>query len=122
MHLIIRAAENNPDQVLGRFKEFTSKQLQQQIRDNPQESRREWLQEMFKRAASENSNVKTGQFWQHNNKPIELWSEEVTRQKLDYIHNNPVIAGFITKAEEWKYSSAADYYGGHGQLQIDYLR
>jgi putative transposase len=41
---------------------------------------------MFERAGQKNSNVKNGQFWQQNNKPIELWSAEVIDQKVDYIH------------------------------------
>jgi hypothetical protein len=39
-------------------------------------------------------------------------------QKLDYIHYNPVEAGFVTKIEERKYRSAIDYYGGKGLLEI----
>ncbi|MEO8860579.1 MAG: hypothetical protein ABI358_04105 [Ginsengibacter sp.] len=35
-----------------------------------------------------------------------------------YIHCNPAEAGFVTKAEGWKYSSALDYYGGQGLLAI----
>ena len=45
----------------------------------------------------------------------------VTMQKLDYIHNNPVVAGFVSQAEHWRYSSAMDYYGGKGMLEIDLL-
>ncbi|MGJ3235651.1 transposase [Marivirga sp.] len=43
LYLIFRAKENNPDRVLGRFKEFTSKQLQASIKENIQESRKEWI-------------------------------------------------------------------------------
>ncbi|WP_254154790.1 transposase [Chryseosolibacter indicus] len=43
IHLVIRAKESNPEVVLGRFKEFTSKQLCIKIEENIQESRREWL-------------------------------------------------------------------------------
>ena len=42
----------------------------------------------------------------------------MAHQKLEYIHNNAVEAGFVIKAEEWKYSSAIDYYGGKGFLEI----
>ena len=45
----------------------------------------------------------------------------MAHQKLDYIHNNPVAAGFVTKAEEWTYSSAIDYFGGKGLLEITRL-
>ena len=53
---------------------------------------------MFERAGKKNSNVKHRQFWQQNNKPIEIWSLKVFEQKLNYIHNNPVETGFITDA------------------------
>jgi putative transposase len=44
-------------------------------------------------------------------------------QKLDYVHNNPVAAGIVEKAEEYVYSSARDYYHGKkiGLLEIDWL-
>jgi hypothetical protein len=37
-------------------------------------------------------------------------------QKLNYIHNNPVEAGFVEKAEDYLYSSARDYAGMKGLL------
>ena len=52
---------------------------------------------MFKRAGSKSSNVKEYQFWQHHNKPIELWSAPVIEQKADYFHENPVVAGFVNE-------------------------
>jgi putative transposase len=121
VHLIFRAKENNPDVVLGRFKEYTSKQMVKAINENLQESRKDWMLWMFKRAGSKSSNVKSCQFWQHNNKPIELWSAEVINQKADYLHNNPVAAGFVSEAWHWKYSSAIDYSGGKGLIEIDDL-
>jgi len=121
VHLIFRAKEHNPDVLLGRFKEHTSKQIVKAIRANSQESRREWMLWMFERAGSKSSNVKGSQFWQHNNKPIELWSVEVIEQKADYLHDNPVVAGFVNEAWHWKYSSATDYSGGKGLIEIDYL-
>jgi len=30
-------------------------------------------------------------------------------QRLDYIHNNPVEAGFVSKPSAWIWSSSADY-------------
>ena len=121
VHLIMRAKEGNPEIVLGRLKEFTSKKLTEQIGSNPQESRKEWMLNMFKAAGTQSSNVKSNQFWQHHNKPIELWTAEVTRQKMDYIHNNPVVAGFVLEPQHWKYSSAIDYSGGKGILEMDFV-
>lgn len=119
VHLIFRAKDNNPSEVLKSFKTFTSKNIQKAIAENAQESRREWLLWMMQRAGAKNSNVKNSQFWQQNNKPIELWSADVIDQKIDYIHQNPVSAGFVTEPHYWKYSSAIDYSGGKGLLEID---
>jgi REP element-mobilizing transposase RayT len=121
VHLIFSAANNNPEIILGRFKEYASKQLVKAIQENIQESRKEWLLWMFKRAASKSSNVSDHQFWQHHNKPIELWSANVIEQKADYIHNNPVESGFVTETWHWKYSSAIDYCDGKGLINIEYL-
>jgi putative transposase len=79
----------------------------------------QWLLRMMERAGQKNSNVKKRQFWQQDSKPIELWSAEVIQQKADYINSNPVEAGFVSEPEHWKYSSAIDYSGGKGLLEID---
>jgi REP element-mobilizing transposase RayT len=121
IHLIYRAKDNNPEVILGRFKEFTTKKLVKNIESNIQESRREWMLWMFKRAAAKTSNVTSYQFWQHHNNPIELWSADVIQQKADYIHNNPVAAGFVDEPWYWKYSSAIDYADGKGLIDIDFL-
>ena len=42
-------------------------------------------------------------------------------QKLDYLHNNPVESGFVTKPEDYKYSSAMDYAGIKGLVDIDII-
>ena len=74
---------------------------------------------MFEKAGKEKGNVSTYQFWQHHNKPIELWTDKVIKQKIDYIHNNPVVSGFVEYPVDWKYSSARNYQGDHTILQID---
>ena len=107
--------------MLKSFKTHTSNELQQLIAENIQESRKEWVLWLMERAGLKNSNVKNRQFWQQNNKPIELWSAEVIDQKVDYIHNNPVEAGFVTEPHHWKHSSAIDYSGGLGVLEIDFV-
>lgn len=121
VHLIFAAKENNPENLLGRFKEHTSKAIVKAISENMQKSRKEWMLWMFKRAAAKSSNVKNYQFWQHNNHPIEIWSAKVIEQKADYLHDNPVVSGFVAEAWHWKYSSAIDYSGGKGLIDIELL-
>ena len=109
IHLIFRAKNNNPSDIIRDFKTFTSKKIVRLIEENPQESRKEWLLWMFRRAAAKRSNVKDYQFWQRDNHPIEIWSLSVFGEKLNYIHQNPVKSGFVENAWEWKYSSAKNY-------------
>ncbi len=121
VHLVFRAKDANPGELLKSLKTYTSKLLKAMIEGNPQESRKEWILWFMQRAGLKNSNVKGMQFWQQHNKPVELWSPDVIDQKVEYIHQNPVIAGFVTEAHYWKYSSAIDYSGGKGVLEIDFV-
>lgn len=117
MHLIFRSIENQkPELLLGDFKRFTSRNVIKVIQENPRESRKEFLLDYFKKEAEKSSNATNYQFWRHDNKPIELWSNEVIQQKIDYIHNNPVEEGIVFRPEDYKYSSAVDYAGEKGLL------
>lgn len=119
VHLVFSSSkvEIKPELLLGDFKRFTSQQIVKAIQENPQESRKEWLLDKLKVAAQKTSNVKHYQLWQHNNKPIELWSHKVIDEKINYIHQNPVEEGLVFRAEEYMYSSAIDYAGGKGLLK-----
>jgi len=52
------------------------------------------------------------QFWKRNPLTVEIWSEKVLKQKLKYLHENPVKAGLCRFPEEYKYSSALFYKTG----------
>ena len=117
VHLVFRSVKGqHPSLLLGDIKRFTSKAVVKAIQENPRESRREFLLEQFKKAAAKSSNVKEYQFWRHDNKPIELWSNRVIWEKINYVHNNPVEAGLVYRAEDYVYSSASDYSGEKGLL------
>ncbi len=118
VHLIfISSGKQKPELLLGDFKRFTSQSMVKAIKENPQESRKEFLLEHFQKAGIESSNVKKYQFWRHDNKPIELWSNKVIDEKINYIHQNPVEEGFVFRDEEYLYSSATDYAGEQGLLE-----
>jgi len=117
VHLIFRSlGEQRPELLLGDFKRFTSKELVKAIAENPKESRKDFLLQKFRNAGRESSNVKNYQFWRQDNKPIELWSNKVIDEKINYIHNNPFEEGIVFRAEDYLYSSAADYAGRKGVL------
>lgn len=109
VHLIVSARENNLSDVLRDFKKFTSKQIIKAITDNKQESRREWMLDIFRREGAKNSRNSEYQFWRQDNQPMELYSGAFTFQKMNYIHQNPAETGIVDKAEDYLYSSARDY-------------
>ncbi len=123
VHLIVGSKENNLSELLRDFKKFTSKAILKAIEGSEHESRKDWMLEIIKREGSNNSRNQVYQFWRQENHPIELYSEEFTEQKLNYIHMNPVKAGIVEKEEEYLYSSCRDYYNGKklGYLSIEWL-
>src|SRR5690606_38956630 len=114
-HLIASAKPGNKlEHILRDLKKITSRRIIKAIIDNQQESRKEWMLSTFERYGKYNSNNTHYQFWQQDNHPLELWNQEVIKQKLDYIHQNPIKSGFVVETAHWKYSSAIDYAGGKG--------
>jgi REP element-mobilizing transposase RayT len=118
IHLIIGTDNELMEGILRDFKSFTSRKLKEAIKNNIQESRKEWILWMLKRAGKKNSNNNNWQLWQQHNHPIELSENQMIDQRMDYLHNNPVKAGFVEYPQEWLYSSARDYCGKKGLLDI----
>ena len=119
LHLIASAAEGKLlSHILRDFKKFTAIKLLTAIQENPQESRKNWLQWIFESNGKRNPNNDHQQFWQQNSHPIELDSNFLMEQKLEYLHHNPVKAGFVEEPTHWRYSSACDYEGGKGLLPL----
>ena len=78
---------------------------------------------IFKDAGEQNSRNESYQFWIQDNQPKVIYTQAFAAQKLEYIHNNPVDAGIVEKAEEYIYSSARNYYYGKqcGLIEIEFL-
>lgn len=118
VHLIISSEKDNLSDILRDLKRHTSKTILNAIEENAQESRREWMLWMFGRAGKHNANNEKYQFWQQDNHPIQLSTPEMLMQRLNYLHNNPVVSGSVSKPEDYFYSSAIDYSGGKGLLPL----
>jgi len=121
VHMIIGSHQDKLENIMQQMKMHTSIKLREQIMSNMKESRREWMIELMQRAGRKNSNNNEFQLWQQNNHPIELITPAIMHQKLDYIHDNPVKAGIVERPEDYLYSSARDYYGIKGLIQIELL-
>jgi len=112
IHLIIgTSGKYKLEFIIRDIKKYTAFRIIKTIQNNPSESRREWLLKLFESAGSSNKHNTKFQFWQQHNHPIELSTNEMIDQKLNYIHNNPVKAGIVTIPENYLYSSAINYAG-----------
>ena len=115
VHLLGRATgQESFSDILRDFKKFTSKAVTKAIQENEKESRKEWLLEQF-------TTDQGYRFWRSDNKPIEVWSNKVIKEKLNYIHYNPVEEGLVFRPEDYVYSSAVNYSGQNGLLEITLL-
>jgi putative transposase len=76
---------------------------------------------IFQSAGKKNSNNKNHQFWQQDNHPIELSTNAMIDQRLHYIHMNSVKERIIDEPEHYVYSTAKDYSGGKGLIDVDFL-
>jgi len=59
------------------------------------------------------------QIWRASYHPLQLYFDEMLIQKINYIHNNPVKRGYVNEAHHWRYSSAGNYLGHAGLIEID---
>ncbi|WP_317175528.1 transposase [Pontibacter beigongshangensis] len=72
VHLIVGSTNEPIDGILRDMKRHTAKSILKTIEQHNQESRKEWMLWMFRRAGAYNPKNETYQFWQHHNHPIEL--------------------------------------------------
>ena len=121
VHMIIGTEKDALQDIVRDMKRHTSVALRKAITEHPQESMREWMLKLMQQAGTTNSNNSGFQLWRQDNHPIELYTVKVTHQKLDYIHNNAVEAGFVEKPEDYLYGSAKDYFGLPSSLFPDII-
>lgn len=106
LHLLTSNTEDtNLSNIMRDFKHFTSTQIATELENN---NERLFLY-VFIKAAKARKKKQNYKIWQDEFRPEGIFSEKWFLQKLEYIHNNPVRKGFVTKPEEWKYNSARNW-------------
>lgn len=119
VHLIARSNSSTPmSDIMRDHKKFTSKELLREIAGHPQESRREWMLRIFRDHAGRSVRKTEFQLWQHDTHPIMLESPEEIDARVEYIHMNPVVQGWVEEPEHYIYSSARDHAGMKGMLEL----
>jgi REP element-mobilizing transposase RayT len=114
-HLHLIARSETLDRDVQRFKSFTARR----IIDLLQEANATTLLRMLRLFKGEHKPQSTFQLWQEGSHPQRIEHENVMRQKLDYMHGNPVKRGYVARPEHWLWSSARDYLGEAGPVEVD---
>ena len=109
IHLLCKATDGIIlSDVIRDFKKFTSKKIIQTIIEEP-ESRRDWLLDYFSKACEHLKREQQFKVWQDGYHAEHIYSNSFVKQKINYIHNNPVIEKVVTLPEDYYFSSARNY-------------
>ena len=114
-HLHYLAQAPDLSRCVSSFKSFTARKIIDLLDQRGAESVLQRLR--FTKRAHKRDRVH--QLWQEGCHAELVCSEKVMHEKLTYIHQNPVRRGYVDLPEHWRYSSARDYGGQRGLIEID---
>ena len=119
LHMILGVKEGTTiGDVMRDFKKFTSKAVVKAIENNLQESRRDWILDKCWFRGANDKKITNFKFWQDDSHVEQLDSYEFFQQKLNYIHMNPVRQEIVERPEDYLYSSARNYAGLNGMIDV----
>lgn len=113
-HFHIVAQGENLSEKMRHFKSFTARKTIDILK---QKGRKRLLSQLAF-AKLKHKKESDYQVWQESFYPKQIFSDEIMLQKIEYIHNNPVKRGYVDKPEHWRYSSARNYLGIKGLIEI----
>ena len=120
LHLVAEANEGfKLSHIIRDFKKFTARSCLDAIQNEP-ESRKDWMLYRFEFAGKFMSRIEKYHFWQDGNHAIFLDPHklEIFETRLNYTHDNPVRAEIVERAEDYLHSSARDYAGIKGLVNV----
>ena len=117
IHLLLRSEISQLSNTIKEFKSFTAKKILECV-NTETESRREWMLNLFEFSAKQHKRNEKYQVWTHENHAEIVYGNQFMDSKINYIHENPVRAGIVAKAEDYLYSSARNYAGLEGVLDV----
>jgi len=116
-HLHLLVSGDNLANTIKDLKRHTARK----IINLAQKEEKLWLLNQLKYYKLKHKTDSDYQVWQEGFHPKQIITEEMLRQKIEYIHHNPVRIGMVEKAEDWLYSSARNYLGFDAVMEIDVM-
>lgn len=116
LHLLLwPSAGADIDDIMRDFKTFTSKRI---LRQAEVEQRQEWLDHFAKAGAD--THRSEHKVWQDSFWDVNVFTDRFLRQKLNYIHRNPLRAGLVETPDAYPYSSYRNYmFDDETLIEID---
>jgi hypothetical protein len=78
-----------------------------------------WMLKKFNYKAQRTKSGNEYILWKEAYHAKQIKTNKFLKEKLDYIHNNPVEGGYVSKPEGYIYRSARDYCGEMGRMNVD---
>lgn len=105
------------------FKKFTAVKLLAAIESEP-DMRKEWMLRHFEDFGKSLRKIEKLNFWQNCSSPahIDCKQGDALQQQIALIHGNPVRDGIVDLPENYLFSSAGDYAGLRGLVQVQVLQ
>jgi len=118
LHMVCRAKEGFVlANIVRDLKKYTSKKIIKKIIEEP-ESRREWLLSYCKDACNHLKRKQEYKVWQDGYHAEVLYSNSFLKEKINYIHNNPVKEKIVEYPEDYIFSSARNYADLASELDV----
>jgi REP element-mobilizing transposase RayT len=114
-HVHLVAVSSNLTKELAAFKSFTARSIIDYLKDK--NARR--VLDQLEQHKLKHKKDRTYQLWQEGSHPQLIQNEEMMRQKVAYIHDNPVKRGYVDDPAHWRYSSARNYAGQPGLIEVE---
>ncbi|WP_103663727.1 REP-associated tyrosine transposase, partial [Gracilimonas amylolytica] len=97
---------------LRAFKSYTARSIINYLKAN----KKTRTLDQLKAGKLDNHKDSEFQVWQEGFHPKQVSTQKIMRQKINYIHYNPVKSGFVSSPLYWRYSSALNYEGEEGLI------
>ncbi|HBY96393.1 MAG TPA: transposase [Chloroflexi bacterium] len=113
-HLHLVASSTNLSKEMGNFKSYTARR----IIDSYREREAQYILAQLAFHKQRYKQDRDYQLWQESSHPQRIQGIEMMQQKVAYVHNNPVKRGWVDEPTHWRYSSARNYAGLVGLLEV----
>ena len=113
-HLHLVASSDDLAKSMRKFKAHTAKEI---INLLLKENVKTILEQLafYKKAHKQDT---TYQLWQEGIQAKQILNDKMMNERINYIHNNPIKRGYVDEAVHWRYSSARDYEGCAGLIEV----